>query len=514
MYAVSKAYKEAVKGRSRSVAWYGRIVLKDGTTCDFDNSQIVQGTGTLSKLCSSQSSIDLGGVYATELQISLRLNIDRYKLSDAVIYLYVRLNYQQTVQTWKEASQFSWGDLNSCKWGDTTMTPYCDVPMGVFTVSEALRAVNSVKITAYDNMLEFDKNLPTMDTKARTPFEWLRWICDGCGVTLALTNNMVRALPNGSRSLTFADVNDEVSTYRDLLSELATVLASVALIDRAGALVLGQYGMTATDEVDSGFRYSSDFSDYQSYYTGMYASYRAKAMREYFRNVGSLDDNGLVLDIGYNAFLQIANDSNRSAAAQAVLDSLKGVKYTPFNVAMPLDPAYDLMDVLSFTGNQAVENDIAPITSITYKVNDKMTVQCVGENPKLMTAQTKESKAIAGLNDGTSLSGTSYVSSDFWIMIDSFPEEAAEITDEVVTTEVKVTTTVDNTRAQILWTGCYTLDEDAEVCVSVYVDESKIYSVSDTQSAGTHTFNVSTGYEIKTKGEHTVQISIKEEKKA
>lgn len=87
MYAVSKAYIKAIKGRSRSVEWYGHITLKDGTNCDFDNSNIVQGTGTLSKLCSSQSSVDLGGVYASELQISLRLNIDRYKLSEAVIQL-------------------------------------------------------------------------------------------------------------------------------------------------------------------------------------------------------------------------------------------------------------------------------------------------------------------------------------------------------------------------------------------------------------------------------------------
>ena len=514
MYAVSKAYIKAIKGRSRSVEWYGHITLKDGTNCDFDNSNIVQGTGTLSKLCSSQSSVDLGGVYASELQISLRLNIDRYKLSEAVIQLFVRLNYMDSITTWKDASNFSWGDLKSCKWGDKNKKLFYDVPMGLFTVSEALRAVNSIKITAYDNMLEFDKNLPTMDTKARTPFEWLRWICDACDVPLAMTNSMVRVLPNGSRNLTFADVNDEVSTYRDLLSELATVLASVAMIDRTGSLVLGQYTMNPVDEIQSAFRYSSDFSDYQSYYTGLYASYRAKAMQEYFRNVGSLDDNGLVMDIGYNAFLQIANDSNRNTAAQAIIDSQLKNKYTPFNVTMPLHPAYDLMDILAFSGNQAATDDIAPITSITYKVNDKMTVQCVGENPKLLTAQSKESKAIAGLNDGSSLSGTSYVSSDFWIMIDSFPNETTEITEEAVTTEIKVNTTVDNTRTQIMWTGCYQIDEDAEIVVSVYVDEVKIYCVTDTQSAGTHTFSVSTGHEIKTKGEHTVQISVKEVAKA
>lgn len=510
MYAVSKAYQKAIKGRSRSMEWYGSITLTDGTIHNFTNANIVANSGTLSRSCSSQSSIDLGGVYASELQLSLRLDIDRYKLSDAVIDLYSRLNYQTTVQTWGDALEYSWEDLASCKWGDEVKQLYYDVPMGVFTISEALRAVNSIKITAYDKMLNFDKTLPQMDTVARTPFNWLRWMCDACDVTLGVTNAFLRSLPNGSRSLTFADVNNEVSTYRDLLSDLAVVLGSVALINRKGELVLLQYGMTPVDTVDSSFRYSSDFSDYQSYYTGMYASYRAKAIQEYFRNVGSLEDTGLVYDLGYNVFLQIASDSNRNAAIQAIINSQAKTKYTPFNIGMPFNPAYDPMDILAFTGNQASNADIAPITSVSYRINDKMTIQCVGENPKLQAAQTKENKAIEGLNDGTSISGTAYVSSDFWIMIDSFPDAVTEITETTLTTEVKVTTTVDNTRTQISWTGAYTIDEDASITVDVQVDDVSIYKVSDSQTAGTHVLAVSTGYEIDTQGEHTVKIFVSE----
>lgn len=511
MYPVSNAYKQAIKGRSRSVEWYGTITLTDGTVHNFTNANVVQNTGTLSRSCSSQSSVDLGGVFAAELQMSLRLNIDRYKLSNAVIRLFSRLNYPDTVSTWGDALPYSWQDMSSCKWGDETKVLYCDIPMGVFVVSEALRAVNSTKITAYDYMLNFDKSLPAMDTTARTPFEWLRWICSACEVELGMTNNFLKTLPNGSRGLTYADVNNEVSTYRDLLSALATSLGSVATIDRTGTLIFLQYGMTVADEVAASFRYASDFSDYQSYYTGMYASYRAKAIQEYFRNVGTLDDTGLVMDIGYNVFLQIASDSNRKAAVQAIIDSLEDIKYTPFNVTMPFNPAYDLMDILEFTGNQTSDEDIAPITAITYKINDRMTIQCVGENPKLLAAQSKESKAIEGLNDGSSLSGTSYVSSDFWIMLDTFPIEAVEITENTLTTELTITCTVDNTRTQISWTGSYTIDEDALITVDVHVDDTSIYCVADLQKAGTHTLSVSTGYEIDTKGDHTVKIYIKEE---
>jgi hypothetical protein len=512
MYKISPAFDEAIKGRSRSVEWWGTITLTNGTVHTFANSNIVQGTGVLTRSCSSQSSIELGGVFAAELQMQLKLDIDRYLLSNAVIHLYSRLNYMDEVSTWGDASKFSWNDIKSAKWGDQPKILYCDVPMGVFVVSEALRAVNSIKITAYDYMLNFDKSLPTMDTTSRTPFEWLRWICNACDVVMALDNTFIRTLPNGNRGLTFADVNNEVSTYRGLLSELSVVLGSIATIDREGKLTLLQYGMTPADTITSSFRYSSDFSDYQSYYTGMYASYRAKAIQEYYKNVGTLDDTGLVMDIGYNVFLQIASDSNRKTAAQAIIDSQKGNKYTPFNVTMPFNPAYDLMDIVKFTGNQTSEEDIAPITSITYRINDRMTIQCVGENPKLLTAQSKESKAIEGLNDGTSLSGTSYVSSDFWIMLDTYPADDVEIlpNEEAITTELTVTCTVDNTRTQISWTGCYTVDEDAKVIVMVYADDSMIYGVADEQKAGMHTMAVSTGHEFKTKGDHTIKVVIKE----
>lgn len=512
MYKVSNAFKEAITGRSRMIEWWGTITLTTGEVYTFTKANIVENTGTLTRSCSSESSIDLGGVYASELQITLRLDIDRYLLSNAVIKLYARLKYLTTVETWEDASPYSWEDLISVKWGDKPKNVYSDVPMGVFVVSEALRAVNSIKITAYDYMLNFDKSLPTMDTEARTPFDWLRWICNACDVELALINNDIRSLPNGTRNLTYAGVNTEVSTYRDLLSELATALGSIATIDRKGKLTLMQYDTTPVDTVTASLRYSSDFSDYQSYYTGMYASYRAKAIQEYFKNVGTLDDTGSVMNIGYNVFLQIASDSNRKTAVQAIIDALKNRKYTPFNVTMPFNPAYDLMDILKFTDNQTQETDIAPITSITFKVNDSMTVQCVGENPKLSTAQSKESKAIEGLNDGTSLSGTSYVSSDFWIMLDTYPPTDVEIqpNEEAITTELTVNCTVDNTRTQILWTGTYSIDEAAKVIAMVYADDTIIYGISDEQTAGQHCLTVSTGWEFITKGEHQIKIVIKE----
>lgn len=372
MYGASSTFKNAIKGRSREITWRGTITLTDGTPYPLTTANIVQGTGTISRSCSSDSSINLGGVYASELQIQLKLDINRYLLPDATITLVSGLVYEEN-QTTEE------------------------VPIGTFTISEALRAVGSIKVTAYDNMLKFEKTLPSMDAMPRTPYTWLRWICTNCGVALGMGESAITSLPNGTRSLAYTDTGN-VSTYRDLLSELSIVLGTVATINRTGALVLLQYGTSPVDEIGTSFRYSSDFSDYQSYYTGMYATYNDSGKAEYFKATGISVDDGLVLNIGANPFLQIVNDSTRKAAAQAVIDSVAGRRYTPFNVIIPFNPLYDLMDVIKFTGGQSSSGDIAPITSISYKINGQMTIQCGGENPELIDTQSQESKAISNLS--------------------------------------------------------------------------------------------------------------------
>lgn len=495
MFAVSNAYQKAIKGRTREIQWYGTITLTDGSKpIPFGNKDIVEGTGTISNVCSSQPSIDLGGVYASELQISLRLNIDRYRLQDARIDIFSKVIYQQSIHTWGEAKDFTWRELGTSKWGDSERKLYTEIPMGVYTVSEALRAVNSIRITAYDDMLKFDKALPVMDTVARTPFEWLKWICGACGVTLGETSVRVAALPNGTRSLIFTDVNEQLSTYRDLLSHLAVVLASNAMIDRYGKLILKQYSMTPVDKIGTSFRYSSDFSDYQSYYTGLFASYKAKSLQEYFQNTSK--DDGLTYDIGYNAFLQISTDNSRKKACQSIIDSLAKNKYVPFNVTMPFNPVYDLMDIVEFEGNQASSDDIAPLTSITFKINDKMTIQCFGENPKLTTAQSRESKAIDGFNDSMSSGGWYADSCDFWL-VDGYLKEGVEVSSAAQTVCSTIFKTLtDKGRGVINFTMTYNMREAGNVKITVYLDNEVWFELMEYKPAGSAISTVTTPFEV------------------
>ena len=509
MYQISPAFQAVLgsrTGRNRTIVWWGKLALENGTVYELAADKIMQGTGQLSSSCDLPG---VGGAYSTELQSQIVVPVEPRMLKNATVDLFVRLTSFGTVSTWADAERYSWGDLENVQWDGTSGTIYTDIPMGVFNITDAKRAINSIKIEAYDNMLKFDTDLPRMDTQARTPFDWLRWLCSACGVELGMTKNQVRAFPNGSRNFTYADVNAQVKTCRDLLSQLSAALCSIAIIDRYGKLILTRYGTEAVATITPDDRFSSEYADSQNYYTGIWAQYKAKAVQEYYKNCGTLDDDGLIVDMGSNVFLQISNDSNRAASVQAIIDAFKDVTFTSYEASLPFNPAFDLLDVLAFTGGHAPANSHGPITSLVRQIGGAMTVQCATPEPQ--SNPTRETVQVDGLSGSGALTGTVYASTDFWIMVNAFPEAETIIGDDALTTMLTVNCTADKTCAQIAWTGAYTLDEAATVTVKILVDDEEIYTVSDDQTAGNHVLNVTTGHYINTQGEHIVKVIMRED---
>ena len=508
MYPISPTFQRILEtriGRNRYVSWWGTITLTTGTTYNFNADHISQGTGSLSSVCELPV---VGGAYSTEFQAQFYLPINPRSLKGACIELSVRITCATATNTWSEAESFFWSEIQSTSWDQQPRMIYTDIPMGRFIVSEAKRAINSVKINANDFMVKFDKALPHMDTTARTPFDWLRMLCTTCGVELGMTNAVIRTLPNGSRSFTYADVNTNIKTCRDAINHLAAVLGSIAVIDRYGKLIFVRYSASSVAEITPDDRFSSTFSDMQYGYTGMIAHYKAKSLQEYFRNVRTLEDNGLVIELGTNCFLQIANDSNRAAAAQTIIDVFRNVKFTAFDVSMPFNPSFDLLDTLTFSGGHAPTNCVGPITSIIRKFGGAMTVKC--ETPSEDDNPTRETTQSESSGSGISGSGTSYANSGFWLLIDAGPDDVTAVSAETLTNELTVDCTIENTCTQITWTGAYSLDEDATITIKVLVDEEVIYQVSDDQKAGNHVLNVTTGYDIQNTGEHVIQVLISE----
>lgn len=506
MYQVSQTFRDIIDGSNRSIEWRGTITLTNGTVYTFDASNIVQGSGSLNSVCDVPG---IGGAFATELRIQLFIGISTTLLKDAVIGLYTRVQ-GSAVKTWGEAEVYSWGDISLSKWGLIDKQIYIDIPMGQYLVSTAKREINSVKISAGDFMTKFDVPLASMDTVSRTPFAWLRLICSRCGVVLGMTSAQIGRLPNGNRTFTYADVESNVKTYRDLLAHLSLLVGSIAIMDRWGKLILVQYGNNAVANITPDNRFTSDFEDYKSTYTGIYAQYKAGAIQEYYKNVNTIYDTGEIFDVGVNVFLQISNKSNREVAVQAIIDSLKGKTLTPFDATMPFDPTFDLLDVVNLTGGHAPADSAAPITYIARAINGVMTLKC--ESPDRSTDPIREDKPIDGVSGNSNVNpGSVYASGDFWILIDSFPDTATQIESDALTTEIKLDCTVDNTCIQIAWTGAYTIDEDATVTVKILLDDNILYQVSDDQKAGNHVLNVTTGHTIEKKGSYKVKVMLRED---
>lgn len=506
MYPTTMNYRSILDEGNISAWWYGTVTLKDGTTKTFDMSDISDSSGSLNLKCSENSEIGIGTAYAAEFCVQFKnsLGISRYKLFDGIIDLHAQITQRINIAIWADAAAFTWQELSTAKWGSLDeFSIVFEFPMGVFIIQEVMQSAGDAKIRAYDFMLKAGEKLPAaMSTQKKIPYDWLALACTSCGITLGITRAETLRMPNGNRLLAFSNANNNVKTWRDVIAQAAAVLGANAMMDRSGQLTLRRYGKYAADGVSSGFRYSSDFSDYQSYYTGIYLSYKEDGIQDYQTNAASTaQDTGLAYDLGYNAFLQISDEDARHRAMKEIINAQKDLAYVPFKVSMPFNPAYDLMDVIEFYENQAADHDLAPITAITFRIGGKMDISCGGENPALQEAQSKEAKALetassTGLND-------------FWIVIDNAPEENA------VTIQADTPTKIGEalfyakealSMLEVSYTATFSLYKTSLLEAEIFIDEESVYKTQENLWPNENRLTLTTGCEVLGSGSHKVEV--------
>lgn len=366
MYPVSEEFITAINANSRRYTWTGTITTKGNRTYDFTVKDIVKGSGYIKRQCCGNSEIELGTVYAAEMGITLLSDIDRYTLDGAEVKLFFHLS----LPSGKEEQ----------------------VPMGVYDITEANRNIKTLEIKAYDHMLRFDKTL-RLEASSGTPYQFLKTACDACNVEMAQKAADIAALPNGKMTVGIYEDND-IETYRDLIYYVAQVLGCFCQIDREGRLVVQQYGSEPNWTVAQEHRYQSSYSDFVTRYTAISSTNLVSNISEY---IAEETDDALTMNLGVNPLLQLGLKSTREKALRAILDALQAVNYVPFDSTTIGNPAMDPGDIIRLTGGHADDKQISCITSIEYKINGKMTIKCVGKNPRLSSAKSKNDKNIAGL---------------------------------------------------------------------------------------------------------------------
>ena len=313
MYPVSNAFLDAVKANNRKYYWTGRITTTAGTVYEFDQDDMVKGSGYITSQCCGSTEIELGTVYAAEMGISLFSEINRYTLEDAKVELFYHL-------------QVAGGS-------------YERIPMGIFEVSEANRKAKCLEIKAYDYMVRFEKAFTSLESIGNA-YDFMVLCSMACDVTLAQDRATIEAMPNGTENLSIYSDND-IETFRDVLFYVGQVLGGFFVINRAGELELRKYGNTPVLTVERKHRFTSSFSDFITRYTAVSSTNLRTQIAEYY-----------ALDVG---------------------------------------------DVLSFSGGQADATKYACITSNSIKIGGRQSIKCVGKNPKLSQAKSKNDKNISGL---------------------------------------------------------------------------------------------------------------------
>ena len=366
MYPVSNAFHTAVKANTRKYYWTGRITTTAGTVYEFDQEDMVKGSGYITSQCCGSTEIELGTVYAAEMGISLFSEINRYTLEDAIVELFYHL-------------QVAGGS-------------YETIPMGIFEVSEANRKAKCLEIKAYDYMVRFEKAFSALESIGNA-YDFMVLCSNACDVDLAQDRATIEAMPNGSENLSIYSDND-IETYRDVLFYVGQVLGGFFVINRAGELELRKYGNTPVLLVERKHRFSSSFSDFITRYTAVSSTNLRTQIAEYY----ALDpDDGLTMNLGVNPLLQFGLEETRRQLCENILDDLSAINYVPFDSDTIGNPALDVGDILSFSGGQADVTKYACITSNSIKIGGRQSIKCVGKNPKLSQAKSKNDKNISGL---------------------------------------------------------------------------------------------------------------------
>lgn len=366
MYPVSEAFLQAVQENTRRFFWTGRITTKAGAVHVFGNEDIVKGSGYISGQCCGSTEIEIGTVYAAEMGITLFSEIDRYTLEDAKVELFYHLRL-----------------------GNGSFE---EVPMGIFEVSEANRTLHCLEIKAYDYMLRFERNFNGFETVGNA-YAFLALCCKACDVELAHTQAEIEAMPNGAELLSVYMEND-IETYRDVLFYVGQVLGGFFCINREGKLELRKYGNVPVMTVSQRQRFSSSFSDFITRYTAISSTNVKTQTAEYY----ALEtDDGLTMNLGVNPLLQFGLEETRKALLENILSDLSIIRYVPFDSDTIGNPALDMGDVLVFSGGHADETQLACVTGYQIKINGKHSLKCVGKNPRMAQAKSKNDKNLSGL---------------------------------------------------------------------------------------------------------------------
>lgn len=364
MYNVSNTFRQKMKMPAQKRRLYGTI----GQT-SFTQANVIQGSFTIVNQCSGDQSILIGQVYVGELKATFKgLDIERstYKGLEIVAYNGLEIAAGQ----------------------------YEDVPLGHYFIDNAKWTSAGVTVVAYDAMAKFDKTFPE-DILQGKIYNMILFACTQCGVTLGMTEEQIAEFPNGTDERTLYPDND-IETYRDLISWCAQTLGANATINRNGELVFRLFSQTAVDTLTAKDRSTScQVFDYESFYTGISVVNMAEQTTSYY---GLEVDNGLTMNLGSNPLVQYGEEQQLETQRRAILNAVAVARYTPAKIRVLTPLVYDLMDAIQLSGGLAGSDTVLIcVTKFSWTFGGMYLIECTGTDPTTADARSKVDKHLQGL---------------------------------------------------------------------------------------------------------------------
>ena len=408
MYQVSEAYRTKMLDEVQTHRLVGKL---DGSI-DFTADDVI---GVSYKNQCSDKKVSLGSVNIGVLKLTFLKNLlDRGDYLGKQIVIYDGLLIDNS---------------------DPDHPVYEDIPVGVFYIAEAVwTAADMINVTAYDCLSKLDNPL-NLDQTTGSVYSFCAYIALQTGTTFGMTEQECQALPNGTELISPYEENN-METWRDLLSAIAAFIGGFAYADRDGSWKLKTFGSDPAITIPKDRRIKgSKFSDFESAFdTISFVDIQTGTLKVY--------GNGqkLTMSLGMNPFLQYGTITAINRRAENILNAVKNIKYTPYDVsALPAFIALDLADVVSFTDDYSGETSYGAVMNLLWTYNKTVRIQCFGENPNLRTAQSKNDKDISGLINSSSKNEITYYNYANIDEITIHPEEEVSIAELRFTSSQRTT---------------------------------------------------------------------------
>ncbi len=343
MYSVSPQYQSKINEAIRNTKLRGQLII-GAQTIPLSEEDIAPGSVQYSNQCVDRDDFNIGSVFAGTLKLSLVDTVTALDLKGAMLSLESGLVISVGIVEY--------------------------VPIGVFTIIDAVHRLTAITVTAMDNMILLDVNLS--DSLVGTPNQLLSAITTATGVLVE--NTSVAAFPNGTDTITVI-LCESLKTYRDLLMWLCEYLGAFATMSRLGKIWIRRIHEIPVGQIPAIVRFKSPLiKDESVKITGLTAKFSSTM---YPFNLAFDPNDGKTYSLGDNPLFWSFDDTQAGIRLEAILNELGTVDYIPSEVEYNGNPALDVGDYVWLM--ETVRGDVLTrITSLTWRSKSKSKIKSVG----------------------------------------------------------------------------------------------------------------------------------------